>query len=1020
MAGLQGQYVDVPLAPLNQQSTKTGGPVGRLRRLINAIVKKITRGDQVSIRVEKRDGFATLPTAVRDPSTGAVSAKTLASPSLLGTYGAQLLAVFLAAPFVLSEAAGCWESPTYGLPTQVLRESPTYNGSSVLNTPDSARLGTRTMTAWYDASAGPTIMVKDDDGTVILQPKIIQGFGPPKVTSDGTRFWASVWTAFPSNGIIVGAYDGTGQTLGANLIGASASPMIYFDVTKNTNAADSIVVLQKDPASAGFQFTTATWNGAAVVLASTVSAAIFNSTGRVAFLANDRGDHRYHVIIIDGAGPYTVRVVPVNDSSLSVAAGPFTVLSPSALPVEVTGHVQPTGSADYVIAVTFLDATPTPQLNQTLVYTVTSVGVSTAVRTQRSLSLASRAFRMVSGGGYYAVVYFRSNPAGVTAIAQSTYFLLDLSAPYKPCGRWEFGLAYNDWLTTAVTTYYMALSSPQLATDGGIHLALTYRATSTIAITLVGDVFEPIKTLVDTVGIKDYQFGPDSGQCVEHSGAVFLPGAQAHNYTGSTFAEDGIGLVPEVISIANGGAGALTGTFEYVVVDEWTDNNGQRVRSPSGVPFSITLAAAQATLTGYHNHVTSKANMVHSVYRTIIKAGVQTTEHYKVSGSLQGGTYLGPVVINDDTTNTWTFTDNMADAIAGNNEKLYTDAGLLDRFPAPPFSVGVAAFDRVFLAGPDNAIWFSGPKTEGDSFWFHPAFRIPLPTREKVRAIRQLDDFIIVMCEGSDVFAIPNGPFPGATGIGDTASPRVLPFTNGCTGWAETTSDGVMYSSAQGGIWLITRNLQNVYVGAAVEDEKDTTETFVGVATDDKQRTGFLTSGGHLLVYDQVTGVWSTWTVGTGLLTAHKGRFVYTDGTAPATLFRQALGQYFDGTSAPITTTVMLAHMHLAGVRRAKRLWQTQMVGERLGDHDMTVSVAIDDTDTVTQTATWTPSATAPYVYELPANAQTELCASVAYTFADSFPRGPTQGFALEMLAMYLGIEQRPLGVSAARRIGST
>jgi hypothetical protein len=1018
MAGLQGQYVDVPLAPMNQQATKTGGPVGRLRRLLNAVVKKITRGDQPGLRVEKRDGFAALPTGVRDPSTGAVSSKTLASPSLLGTYGAQLIAIFLAAPFVLSEAAGCWESPTYGLPTRVLRERGVYNGSTVLNTPDSARLGTRTMTAWYDASAGPTIMVKDDDGTVILQPKIVQGFGPPKVTSDGARFWVSVWTSFPSNGIIVGAYDGAGQTLGAGLIGASASPMIYFDVTKNTNAADSIVVLQKDPASAGFQFTTATWNGAAVVLVSSVAAGVFNSTGRVAFLTNDRNDHKYHVIIIDGAGPFTVRVAPINDSSLSVAAGPFTVLSPSALPVDVAGHVQPTGNADYVIAVTFLDATPTPQFNQTLVYSVTAAGVSTAVRTQRSLSLASRAFRMVAGGGYYAVAYFRSNPAGVTAIAQSTYFLLDLSAPYKPCGRWEFGLAYNDWLTTAVTTYYMALSSPQLAADGGIHVALTYRSSSTIAITLVGDVFEPIKTLVDTVGIKDYQLGPDGGQCVEHSGALFLPGAQAHNYTGATFAEDGIGLVPEVISLVNGGAGALTGTFEYVVVDEWTDNNGQRVRSPSGVPFSITLAAAQATLTGYHNHVTSKTNMVHSVYRTIIKGGVQTTEHYKVSGSLQGGAYLGQVVTNDDNASTWTFSDNMADAVAGNNEVLYTDKGLLDHFPAPPFSVGVAAFDRIFLAGPDNAVWFSGPKTEGDSFWFHPTFRIPLPTRENVKAIRQLDDFILVMCEGSSVFAIPNGPFPGATGEGSIPSARALPFTNGCTGWAETTSDGVMYSSTQGGIWLITRDLKNIYIGAAVEDEKAANETFVGVATDDKQRTAFLTSGENMLVYDQVTGVWSVWTAASGPLTVHKGRFVYLDGS-PSTPFRQVLGTYVDG-AAPIVTTVTVAPMHLAGVRRAKRLWQTQMVGERLGDHDMSVTASVNDESSVTQSATWTPSPTGPYVYELPANARTELCASVSYTFVDSFPRGASQGFALEMLSMYVGLEQRPLGLPATSRIGST
>jgi hypothetical protein len=1020
-APLQPATFDVPIRPLDQHTTKTGGPVGRLKKLVNAVIKKISADG--NLRIEKRDGFSQLPSVVRDPATGATSSKTLSGPTLFGTYGAQLIAVFLAAPFVLSEAAGCWESPTYNAPTQVLRAKTVYNGSTVSSTPDSARIGTRTMYSWADwrpdlpTSFLTSAMIVDDDGTVIRTPFHPAVSSRVRCVTDGTQFWEVLDT-----GVVIQAtaYDTNGNVLGTDTVPRGGTG--YFDVTASTNAANSIVVLQKDPATNGFEFVTFVWNGSVITHSIVIPSIVFDTAGRVAFLKNDRGDHKYHIITVD-TGPNSAYVIPISDSTLSVTGGPFTVASGLAtLPVEAAGYVSPTGNADYAVALSFLDATPTPQLNFTQIYTVTAAGASTLQRTQKSLTLASRAFRIQQGGDYYAVGYYHSNPAGATGIAQSTFYLMDLGTSYQVTGRFEAGTAYEDWLTTADTTRYTYLSTPQVDPNGGVHIALAYRASSTIAVTTTGDAFIPTKTLVDVVGIKDYQFGPDSGQPVEHSGALFMPGPEAVNYTGATFAEDGIGLIPEITSVTNGGAGSLTGTYEYVAVSEWTDNNGQRVRSPAGVPFSITGTSFQATITGLHNHVTRKQNLIHHIYRTSIQGAVQTTLHYKVTGSLQGGTYLGGVVINDDTANTWTFTDNMADSVAVNNEVLYVDKGYLDRFPAPPFAHGLATFDRIFLAGYDGAIWFSGPKTEGDAFWFHPDFRIPLPTKQEVTAIKVLDDSIVVMCDGDTMFQIPNGPWPDATGAGAFPTPRILPFSNGCPdGIAETISDGIIYGGQQGGIWLITRDFQNRYIGAPVEDEKAPDETFVGVATDDKQRTVFLTSGSNALVYDQVTGVWGTWSLLSGavLLTAHKGRLAYIPGGGAP--YRQVLGQYFDGSNIPYST---LARIRVApgGIRRFMRTWQVQMVGEWLGDHDMSVTAAIDDITTNAPTATqaWTPTANAQYVYELPANAATELAAAVDYTFQDAFPRGASQGFALEAMSLFVGLGDRPKGLPAANRIGST
>jgi hypothetical protein len=336
---LQGETVDVALGALNQQAPTTAGPIGRLKSLINGIVKKIQRSPQApeTLRVEKRDGFTSLPTAVRDPATGATSSKTLTSPTLLTTYGAQLVAIFLAAPFVLSESAACWESPTYNAPTQVLRATPVFTGAvngsitPVQSVPDQARIGTRTMYTWASGGSGTfltMVMVIDDDGTVIRQPFTVDAVRKVRVCADGTQFWV-IW----ENGanIIVNAYDINGVFL--NTAGSASSGTGYFDVTTNTNAANSIVAMQRIPAGTAAHFITFTWNGATITVSASGATGVGAGTGRVAFLKNDRSDHRYYIATVDNfGGPIVTIQAQISDSSLTVTAGPFTVATTATPP----------------------------------------------------------------------------------------------------------------------------------------------------------------------------------------------------------------------------------------------------------------------------------------------------------------------------------------------------------------------------------------------------------------------------------------------------------------------------------------------------------------------------------------------------------------------------------------------------------------------------------------------------------------------------------------------------------------
>lgn len=1048
---LQGQTVDVTLQPMNQQATDTGGPVGRLKSLINGIVKQITRTDTgAALRVEKRDGFAVLPSTVRDPSTGTVSAKTLTTqPGLLTTYRTQLLAVFLAAPFILSEAAGCWESPTYTCPTQVLRERGVYQGNALILTEDQARIGSRTMFVMVERDSPTTSRITyeviDDDGTVIRSPVLFAAAGATdllaKVTTDGTRFWLVLSNTVFAGLIDAVVFDTNGVILGSASSSLTTVPFAagtWWDVTADTTQLTAgVFVVQKNAGGAGVTFTRFVWTGSAVTSAQTSQAAFLCTTGRVAFLRNNTGDGNLYLTTVTGAGPFAVNVWQATSPGAGTFANghQYVVNAAAAVsPFQITGiagTTAPTNNPDLTVFLSFLDATPTPQLNFSEIRTVTFAGVTTLQRTQRGLTAVSRPFAL--SGAHYVVAYYRSNPLnGFTQIAQSTYFLISL-ASYQVCGRWEYGTAYADATDTATTTYYLSLSSPILSADLGIHVALAYRAQSSVVKFISGGNTQGgLFFGSDVVGIKDYSFGPDFGQALEVGGELLIPGPECSSYTGTKFSENGMSLVPEISNAVPGAGGLLNPLYkyQYVAVAEWTNDNGDRVRGPAGPPVNIALAGGQnrVTLTGYNIHTTRKTNVLISVYRTVILGGsgaplvggLQSSIHYKITASLKASAFTGPVVYNDDTSNTWTLVDDMSDVIAAQNESLYTDRGSLDRFPAPPFSTGTQAFGRAFVVGPDNAVWFSGEKTETEATWFNPSFRIPLPTHEKVKAIRQLDNFLLVLCEKSDVFSIPAGPFPDAAGNGSIPSPTLLPFSNGCTGFAEVTDQGVMYSSAQGGIWMITRDLRNVFVGAPVQNDT-ANAAVIASASDDKQRAMFALTTGAMLVYDQVTNVWSKWQVDAAAvpsvtgLTSHKGRFVYSGfsaGNTPAVL-RQFLGLYFDQTAAggsvAIITQVLTAFIRLGGIRNYKRVWQTQMQGTWLGDHDLAASVYNDD-DAVNPTATyaWTPpvpaSPPAAIVFDLPP--KVELCTTVAYLIQDSFPRGPTQGFAMEVLSFFVGLEK--------------
>jgi hypothetical protein len=139
----------------------------------------------------------------------------------------------------------------------------------------------------------------------------------------------------------------------------------------------------------------------------------------------------------------------------------------------------------------------------------------------------------------------------------------------------------------------------------------------------------------------------------------------------------------------------------------------------------------------------------------------------------------------------------------------------------------------------------------------------------------------------------------------------------------------------------------------------------------------------------------------------------------PSVAYRQKLAQYNDA-GTQILSQAWIDFIRLGGIRNYKRVWASQMQGLWLGDHDLSVQMFVDDdAATVVNTYAFTPASSNPLLVELPPG-QHELCSSASYLFADSFPRGPSQGFALELMSFYVGLEKGLGRLPATSRIKPT
>jgi hypothetical protein len=432
-------------------------------------------------------------------------------------------------------------------------------------------------------------------------------------------------------------------------------------------------------------------------------------------------------------------------------------------------------------------------------------------------------------------------------------------------------------------------------------------------------------------------------QAMEANKTLVLNGGIGWLYDGASCAELGFHLAPEITSATQGAAGNMAdGTYQYYVVFQWTDSQGNFHQSAPSIAQSIAVTGgggtAKVTLALKLPVITSKRSGVaisYAVYRT--KAN--QTLPILVSA---------PIPVNG-TTPTASFVDTYSDTTISGSNALYTTGGVLENDPPPPFVAMTLHNNRVQVIDSENKnVWYSKSLIPGVGISFSgDLLQQVLDTCGEPVGLASMDEKLVVLGSKQPVVIVGDGA--NDAGLGSSlSSGQPIPADTGCTTSKGiiTYPGGVLFKSPKG-IYLLDRGLNVKYLGLEVEDYNG--QSLVSSVLDfERSQLRLLTDSGLCLVYDYLFNQWSTFTNHEGVsATIWQGAYVYarTDGK----LYQESSGYYLDGTTAfkLLIRTSWLAIASVQGFQRVRRFATLgSYANGASSSHGIQVSAAYDFSET--------------------------------------------------------------------------
>ena len=1019
--------INVPLLAPNQQAPKSGSPFGRLRKITNGIAVKFRREDG-GLKVEKRDGWSQLSKTVFDVrDMSSLGTGGLASPAVLAELDGGLVGLGggLAMAYAPSRAAwGQLPAPATSVgqyhataspfrrPVLVSEDTIDYLDAACI---DEVRLRT------FRKGGNVYRMINDADEEPIMAPTAITS-GRIKTVTDGAKFFTFYDGSSTTIRVLVNDSDGSAVSV-STVVTSALHAGEYWDIAP-VPTGGCVLAIRGATTDVELYFVTCPATTIGVVH---VNNATVTCNNGLAFLKSGDASHVYLAATnITWPGTHAINAYQIDLAGSVTHSYAIAAILPDRYVSNLTGYVVP-GTSDVWVSWSHAGVTAGlgiyPLNNLTMTVFCPSGGSASAATTVRSVTLASRPFLL---GTRWVVLTYYASCLGVSIFPraeptpQPTYFLLDIAAQ-QIVGRLEYRTASMNWTTASWDPgtsdqgpNFFQVPSPFQDGLSVPHVPCGFAANLTTVRVDVSDVVVT-DTVTPQVGYLDIRFdGP--AVPVQYANEVLLGGAMARTFGGSAAPSVGIelgGEAPSLASDATSGRLHTTAQYSYVVWYTVLHPDGTTTSSRVSAPVQGATAGADKAIkvTIQTLRVTTHEKVLIQVGRTVWDSGTSSMlpGHHKITVDQSTAGDVRVPIVNDPTVDTIDFIDTIADTTAAIGPLVYTDdGGQLDRDPGPPFSVSCASGDRVFVAGYSDRIHYSFSVAPGESVQFNEdEMYVVLPTAKRITGLSADENGRVLAYTETNCYVIETatGLLDG-TGAGANPTPRLLTAPIGCQlgGFTVNTGQGVLFTSSQGGIWLTPRGLEDpTFAGAPVEDE--TGQAFVGAAVDENQRIYFANASG-MVVYDQVSNIWSVFTTPTApaAVGTWQGQVVYADSAGQ--VWRLTPGTSHSDAGAFVATVVYVDDISPATVHGYTVLYEVYLLGKYAGAHTLIVDVTYDGSDSTAEV--FQEDFTSPVnPYRFQFAPKINECNSLGLILADSDAGGgPSGGFVLEGLGLYIGTER--------------
>jgi hypothetical protein len=493
---------------------------------------------------------------------------------------------------------------------------------------------------------------------------------------------------------------------------------------------------------------------------------------------------------------------------------------------------------------------------------------------------------------------------------------------------------------------------------------------------------------------------------------MLLTAGQTYAHDGQNAFEMGFAYYPELAPLggtpsgiaisATGGSmatGAPTDVYQYKLIWEWYDALGNRHQSGTSPVETADMSALGAGTSGSVTLTLPSLGLTQRRYGAAAIGGggakQQTAPQgvycipYRTAG---GGQVFYRVpsspppdsLLCQDGQGTITFTDTISDATLqdGTHETDYTLGGFLDKLCPPGGRCRTTWDSRYCVSGCDDpsAMWFSEQLTPGLAPGFNEALNIS--ASGAVRALAVLDDKLVIGVQRTSGYGLEfmSGQGPLDNGQqSDWSPPQQIPSDVGpidqrgiCTGpFGALFRAPVGGPHGAGGFYMLTRDLQTQYVGAAVEDSlaafpvvsSMTVHPSAGRVYIECLNSDSAPTAGVRLVWDYIMGVWSTdqvYDVDTAGVPGSRAAWIanasqsgapaptYHWATAGGRVYRENVGtgaqaNYDAGQWVQMTVQTALIK---AAISQATRFWRVQLVGDSVDPYNFTMTLTFDGAGT--------------------------------------------------------------------------